>query len=198
MIARYASAVTAGTLITLGLLYAMQSLIHLQPLAAAEARDRHELVWLDRMTEERPPKVIEQVIDKEILKNVPVDPALPRTGDSGTGLRVTTMTPGPGPVTTTLDSLAQPDGPLISIVRVQPNYPAAAEVRGLEGWVDVRFDVMTDGRVVNVEVIGSSSSLFESAAIKAAQRFRFRAPVVNGKPQIATGIEYRFRFEMPD
>ncbi len=198
MIARYASAVTAGTLITLGLLYAMQSLIHLQPLAAVEARDRHELAWLDKKTEERPPEVIEEVVNKEILKNVPVDPALPRTGDSGTGLRVTAMTPGPGPVTTTLTGIAQPDGPLISIVRVQPNYPAAAEVRGLEGWVDVRFDVMADGRVVNVEVIGSSSSLFESAAINAAQRFHFRAPVVNGVPQVATAIEYRFRFEMPD
>ena len=197
MIARYASAVTAGTLITLSLLYAMQSLIHLKSLTAVEVRDRHELVWLDKMTEERPPEVIEAVINKEILENVPVDPALPQTSGSGTGLRVTTVTPGPGPVTTTLTGIAQPDGPLISIVRVQPNYPAAAEVRGLEGWVDVRFDVTVDGRVVNVEVIGSSSSLFESAAINAAQRFRFRAPVVNGLPQVATAIEYRFRFEMP-
>ena len=81
---------------------------------------------------------------------------------------------------------------------VQPTYPAAAEARGIEGWVDVRFDVLTDGRVVNVEVTASSHRIFENAAIRAAERFRFRAPVVNGVPQTASDIEYRFRFDMPD
>jgi TonB family protein len=52
-------------------------------------------------------------------------------------------------------------------VRVQPSYPAPAQARGIEGWVDVRFDVTTNGLVVNV-------------------------------PQVATGIEYRFRFDMND
>ena len=88
--------------------------------------------------------------------------------------------------------------PLISIVRVQPTYPSAAAARNLEGWVDVRFDVLTDGEVVNVDVISSSHRVFESAAVKAAQRCRFRAPVVDGVPQVATGIEYRFRFDMED
>jgi protein TonB len=105
---------------------------------------------------------------------------------------------GPGPVNAKPGRLGQPDGPLISIVRVRPSYPGPAQARGLEGWVDVRFDVTTNGRVVNVGVISSSHPVFESAAIKAAQRFRFRAPVVDGVPQMATGIEYRFRFDMND
>jgi len=198
MIARYASAITAGTLITLALLYSMQSLIHLQPIATSTPPKGQIVDWIDRRIEPTPPKVIEEVIDPEILKNVPVDPAPPRTGYTGTGLRVTTKTPAPGPVTQRLGGIGQPDGPLISIVRVQPNYPAVAEVRGMEGWVDVRFDVTTDGRVVNVEVTASSDRIFEKAAIKAAERFRFRAAVVNGVPQVSNGIEYRFRFDMPD
>ena len=94
--------------------------------------------------------------------------------------------------------LPLPDSPLISIVRVQPAYPVNQQTRGIEGWVDVRFDVMTNGLVTNIEVTRSSHKAFEKAAIQAAQRFRFKAPVVNGVPQIATGIDYRFRFEMND
>ena len=72
------------------------------------------------------------------------------------------------------------------------------QARGVEGWVDVRFDVMTNGLVTNIVVTRSSHKAFEKAAIKAAQRFRFKAPVVDGVPQVATGIDYRFRFEMND
>ena len=198
MIARYASALTASTLITFALLFAMQSLIHLQPLATSEPRERHILdIWRPEIVE-KPPQTIDQVIDPEVLKNAPLNPDRPKTGSSGQGFKIFTGHTGPGPLTTKLPGLSQPDGPLINIVRVQPTYPAAAEVRELQGWVDVRFDVTTDGRVVNIEVTESTHRVFEKPAIKAAQRFRFRAPVVNGVPQIATGIEYRFRFRMPD
>ncbi|MDJ0711311.1 MAG: TonB family protein [Woeseiaceae bacterium] len=198
MIARYASAVTAGTLITLALLYSMQSLIHLQPMATAAPRERAEVTWVMQRPEPTPPSVIEHVIDPEVLKNVPVDPAPPKHGYSGAGLRVHSGTHRPGPVTSGPTGIATPDGPLISMMLVQPTYPAAAEARGLEGWVDVRFDVLADGRVVNVEISASSHRIFENAAIRAAERFRFRAPVVNGVPQTASDIEYRFRFDMPD
>ncbi len=198
MIARYASALSAGTLITFALLFVMQALIHLQPGAAVETRERGQLIWLKRVVEERPVERREEPIDPEILKNAPVDPGRPETAVTGTGLGLVTEPAGPGPITTTLTGISQPDGPLINIVRVEPVYPAAAATREIEGWVDVRFDVTTDGRVVNAVVIGSSHRVFERAAIEAAQRFRFRAPVVNGTPRVASGIEYRFRFTMSD
>ncbi len=198
MIARYASALGAGTLITFALLFVMQALIHLQPGAVMDTRDRGELMWLKRVVEERPVRQRQEPIDPEVLKNAPVEPGRPDTAFSGEGLRVTTQPTGPGPITTTLTGISQPDGPLINIVRVEPAYPAVAAARELEGWVDVRFDVTTDGRVVNAIVIGSSHRVFERAAIAAALRFRFRAPVVNGIPQVASGIEYRFRFRMPE
>ena len=198
MIARYASAVTTGTLMTLALLYAMQGLIHLQPGAEAPPRDRNILDWLPAPRRDDPPRREEPIIDPEILKHAPVPPTGPKTSGPGTPFHIPVPPTGPSPVNTNLQRLGQPDGPLISIVRVRPSYPGPAEARGIEGWVDVRFDVTTAGQVVNVDVISSSHRLFETAAIKAAQRFRFRAPVVNGVPQVATGIEYRFRFDMND
>jgi protein TonB len=198
MIARYASAITTGTLMTFALLYAMQGLIHLQPGAEAPDRDRDRLIWLPAPRQEPPPRRQEPIIDPEILKHAPVPPTKPATTGPGTGYQIPVPPTGPGPVNAKPGRLGQPDGPLISIVRVQPSYPAPAQARGIEGWVDIRFDVTTNGLVVNVGVISSSHHVFESAAIKAAQRFRFRAPVVDGVPQVATGIEYRFRFDMND
>ena len=196
MIARYASAITTGTLMTFALLYAMQGLIHLQPGAEAPVRDHGRLIFLPAPRQEPPPRRQEPIIDPEILKHAPVPPSGPAPTGPGTGYRIPVPTIGPGPVNTKPGRLGPPDGPLISIVRVQPSYPAAAEAKNLEGWADVRFDVTTNGQVVNVIVIASSHRIFESVAIKAAQRFRFRAPVVDGVPQMATGIEYRFRFDM--
>ena len=198
MIVRYSAALTTGTLITLALLYAMQGLIHLQPGAEATPRVRDSLVWLPARREETPPRRQEATIDPELIKNAPVPPRGPTTTGTGTGYYIPVTPAGPGPVDTRPDRLSQPDGPLISIVRVQPSYPGVAETRGLEGWVDVRFDVTTEGRVINIDVIASSHHIFESAAVKAANRFKFRAPVVDGVPQVATNVEYRFRFDIDD
>ena len=197
MILRYASAITSGTLMTFALLYAMQGLIHLQPGAETAPRP-YNLVPFVRIAPEPAPPPSEKIIDPDLLKNAPVPPTGPSTTGPGTGYSTPVPPNDPGPVNANPDGLSQPDGPLISIVRVQPTYPSSAAARNLEGWVDVRFDVLTDGKVVNIDVISSSHRVFESAAIKAAQRFRFRAPVVDGTPQVATGVEYRFRFDMED
>ncbi len=196
MIARYSAALTSGTLMTLVLLYAMQSLIHLQPGAGLAVPDRKILEWLTPPRTVEPPRVEEPPIDPEILKNAPVPPTGPINTGTGTTVHFPGTPGGPDRINTRFERLDQPDGPLISLVRVQPAYPAPAQARGLEGWVDVRFDVTTAGQVVNIRVVSSSNRIFESAAIKAAERFRFRAPVVDGMPQVATGIEYRFRFDM--
>ena len=198
MFARYASAVTTGTLVTLALLYAMQGLIHLQPGAKTDIQPRHIVDWIHLPRAETPPPPPEPAVDKKTLSEAPVPPMGRAPTGAGEGFYIPVRPAGPKAVDTTLEGLSNPDSPLISIVRVQPTYPANQQARGVEGWVDVRFDVMTNGLVTNIEVTRSSHKAFERAAIKAAQRFRFKAPVVDGVPQVATGIDYRFRFEMND
>ena len=198
MFARYASAVSTGTFMTLGLLYAMQGLINLQPGAESDIQRADYVDWIHLPREEAPPPPPEPEFTKESLTTAPVPPTRAPGENPGTGFYIPVRPAGPTPVDTRLDRIRDPDGPLISIVRVQPTYPANAEVRGLEGWVDVRFDVLTNGQVVNIVVTASSDGIFEKAAIRAAQKFRFRAPVVDGVPQVATDVDYRFRFEMND
>lgn len=198
MFARYASAITTGTLVTFGLLYAMQGLIHLQPGAESEPRPRMIVDWisLPRRPTSTPPASPE--FDKDTLARVPVPPAGRPGSNTGTGFYIPVRAAAPTPLDTQSGQIREPDGPLLAIVRVQPTYPAVAAARGLEGWVDVRFDVMANGQVTNVVVTGSSSRVFERAAIRAAHKFRFRAPVVDGVPRMAIAVDYRFRFEMND
>lgn len=198
MFARYVSAVTTGTLVTLALLYGMQGLITLQPGAESAPRQAFELHWARVPRPETPPAPIDPAFDKKTMTEALVPPAGTPNDYTGTPFHIPVDTLSPAPGETTLERVRKPDGPLISIVRVQPTYPAIAEVRGLEGWVDVRFDVLTSGRAANIVVLASSDRIFERAAIQAAQKFRFRPPVVNGMPQLATNIDYRFRFEMKD
>lgn len=198
MFARYVSAISSGTLITLALLYAMHGLIDLQPGAESDVPSPVNLDWIRVPREEPPPPPPEPQFTKETLSKAPVPPSNAPSQTAGTRYHIPAGPMAPTPVETRLDRIRDPDGPLISIVRVRPNYPAHAQARGLEGWVDVRFDVLTNGQVANVVVTASSDRIFESSAIRAAQKFRFRAPVVNGIPQTASDVDYRFRFEMND
>ena len=198
MIARFTSALTSSSLVTLALLLAMQALIRLQPGAQTAAAPGIPANWIRIPRPEPPPESREWAVDKDVLvASLPPPAGRPEAAGDALGLPPVTH-PDSGPFATRPDRIGDPDGPLISIVRVQPVYPPVAEQRGLEGWVDVRFDVLPSGVATNIEVIASSHRLFEKAAVDAAARFRFKAPVVSGVPQTAQGIEYRFRFTIDD
>jgi len=196
MFARYASAVTSGTFVTLALLYVMQALIT-APSGDVDILDPGPFT-IGRTVIERP--VEEQVLQEkfEDIKD-PVDLTPPRPGPESDGNTVgVRLTSAPSPVVSKFGGLGSvmQDGPLVAIVRVSPVYPVRASEQGLEGYVDVQFDITRDGIVTNVSVIASSHRLFEKAAINAAKKFRFKARVVDGIPQASFGVQNRFRFKM--
>ena len=84
------------------------------------------------------------------------------------------------------------------MMHVQPDYPPAAVARDLDGHVVVAFDVSADGVVHNIRIIGSSHPIFERAAIRAAERFRYKPAVVGGVARETTGLRYRFTFRMEE
>ncbi len=196
MFANFATAIPTGAAITFLLLFAMQSLIAMQPGLSVDTTYHPPMLFLHK----NPPEDLNlkdfQPIDLPEVAKAP--PSQPRQefDPAGTGPGITSLPlppAGPGSV------LANPftnDGPLMAIVRVEPAYPVVAANRGLEGFVVVRFDVFADGTVGNVAVVRSSSSVFERSAMQAAGRFRFKARVIDGVPQTSTGVQYQFRFEM--
>ena len=196
MFANFATAIPTGAAVTFLLLFAMQSLIAMQPGLVMDTRPRHDLSFVRVIPSEN--VIVDDFPPIDIPDPIP-SPPLPSETDyspEGTGF---TMPGGPelpsGP-DGTLNNPFTSNGPLIAIVRVQPHYPADAQRRGLEGFVIVQFDVLSNGTVANVSVLESSSSVFERSAINAAERFRFKAEVVDGVPLTSPGVQYQFTFKM--
>lgn len=198
MFANFATAIPTGAAVTCMLLFAMQSLIALQPGLAVDTTERIPLIFIRDIPDEK--TITEEFQPVEKIDRIQPPTADPRDNNypDGTGFKIpiTAVSPKNGQ-----DRIHDPitsNGPLMAIVRVQPHYPTDAANRGLEGFVVVQFDVMSDGTVSNISVVKSSSRIFERSAMQAAGKFRFKARVVDGVPQTSTGVQYQFRFEMDD
>lgn len=96
------------------------------------------------------------------------------------------------------------DGDYMPIVAIQPEYPRRAASRGIEGYATVRFTVTTTGATKDVRVTdaatsdGDPTSIFNRAAVRAAERFKFRPRVIDGEPVEVPDVGYTFRFELAD
>ncbi len=70
----------------------------------------------------------------------------------------------------------------ILLERVEPAYPDAARIARLGGRVTLRAVIAEDGAVESVEVLASTSTLFNDAAVDAVRKWRYRPALMNGKP----------------
>ncbi len=195
MFARYASAISTSTFMTFSLLYVMQLLISMQPGVMSDKRPGIGVNWIGKFKPLPPPPPPSPVVDVKDLTKVLPQPIRGNYSGEGTPVYFPMGDPPP-PDGFTFNLSEFVDGPLVILIRVSPTYPLDAERRELAGHVIVQFDVMANGYVANVTVIESSNRIFESAAIKAAERFKYKPQVVDGVPQMSPGIQYLFRFEM--
>jgi TonB family protein len=86
-----------------------------------------------------------------------------------------------------------------SLTRVKPitlDYPEAAMRKSTQGWVELAYAVGADGKVSNIQLLGSDpAGVFEAAAIKAVSRVRYQ-PVMQGGKAIAVTTKLRISFRM--
>jgi protein TonB len=82
------------------------------------------------------------------------------------------------------------------LVRIEPQYPMRAAERGIEGSCTVRFDVQANGTPTNIRILTCDNSLFERAAERAVERWRYNPKVENGIPVARVNVETRFDFRM--
>jgi TonB family protein len=79
---------------------------------------------------------------------------------------------------------------------IKPVYPAEELKRGIEGEVTVELFVNEGGWVENAWVMmATGSSSFEAASLDAVRRFRFKPPIVEGKPS-SMWISFQIRFRI--
>ncbi|MEM7431572.1 MAG: TonB family protein [Pseudomonadota bacterium] len=194
----FITAAGIAALVTMTLILAMEGLVRLAPGITQDERPRYDLalatvrvdtdVLADEFETPDIPDPVEPptnwqpptVDNNQATLTVPRPPTPEKTGGTGHGLPTLS------------------DNPLINIIRVSPQYPTSPLANALSGWVLVEFDVMTDGTVANARAIDSSHRVFERSALRAITKFKYKAPVIDGVPQVTQGLRFRFRFEVED
>jgi len=80
-----------------------------------------------------------------------------------------------------------------------PHYPEDAQANHVEGYVVVTYDVDVDGNVANARVVDAAPpGVFDEAALKAVNAWRFYPPVVDGKPEAVRDRSSKFEFKLGD
>lgn len=110
-----------------------------------------------------------------------------------------------GPVETDIEmsggfSLGVGEGDYLPIVKVAPIYPQRALSRGIEGFCVVQYTVTRQGTVRDPFVVPGqcTSSLFESASVQAALKFKYKPRVIDGEAVEVPGVQNKFTYEIEE
>lgn len=93
--------------------------------------------------------------------------------------------------------LQQPTGEATPIVRINPKYPTVAAREGIEGWVQLSFNVSPSGAVIDAQVTDSEPKrIFDREALRAIKRWKYRPKVIDGVAQLQTGQSVQLDFKL--
>ena len=88
---------------------------------------------------------------------------------------------------------------VVPYLKLQPEYPTRAINRGIQGYVDLAFDITAAGTTSNIRVIEARpEGVFERAAIRALQRWKYKVPIIDGAPQGQVDMMTRLSFQLED
>lgn len=80
------------------------------------------------------------------------------------------------------------------IHEVRPVYPPLAVQTRVEGTVTFTAVINTQGRIINLQVVGGAHPMLVPAATEAVRQWRYRPTLLNGDPvEVVTVIEVHFR-----
>ena len=97
-------------------------------------------------------------------------------------------------------SLGVGEGDYLPIVKVAPIYPNRALSRSIEGFCVVQYTVTRQGTVKDPTVVESqcTSSLFHSASINAALKFKYKPRIMDGEAVEVPGVQNKFTYEITE
>lgn len=205
MFARVATAMLVASGVTFGLFLVMHLLVAGDGEVNIDDSERRRFVDVVQDIEDQPPQRMERQVEKPPEVEAPppeIDtPQVDMSGPDKLNLSIGRANTGAGVDLGSIDLGPSSDGDYLPLVRVQPQYPRRANERGIEGFVIVELTVAEDGTVPPESIViiqAEPKGYFERAATKAAQKFKYKPKVVNGKPQKVTGVRYKFTFDLAD
>ena len=86
---------------------------------------------------------------------------------------------------------------MMPVFKPEPEYPIDALQQGIEGHVIVQFDVTEEGTVENPVVIESKpADIFDSSAIRAASKFKYKPKIVDDEAVRVDGVKHRIQYKI--
>jgi protein TonB len=91
------------------------------------------------------------------------------------------------------------DGDATPVIRIGPQYPVEAAIKGIEGWVKLSFNIDKTGAVVDLTVVESSPpDMFDEPAKRALQQWLYKAKYQNGVAVAQNNIQVQLDFNLED
>jgi len=182
--------------VAIGLFYLMQALVDRD----YEQQDTKARKIADIVV---PDKVIETNL-KEVKPEKVEDPEEPPPDlepidfDTDIDMNVANTAPTTG-INLKLSSsgMSSGDGEYLPIVKVAPIYPRRAQTRGISGYCIVEYTVTKTGSIRDPQAVDCQpSGVFESASVRAAEKFKYKPRVVDGEPIEVAGVQNKFTYEL--
>lgn len=199
---RYPAATFLGALVSLAVLTLMQSLVTRKNPELKEIQ-KVSIVDFVRLKRSSEPEVKKRELPSKREKPEAPPPAqmelseIPHSG-------IEPVAVAPPDLDGSLDLAGGPalgtaasDADAVPLVRVSPQYPPSAMLRGIEGWVQLEFTITTAGTVRDAKVVEADpEGYFEKAALNAVARYKYKPKIVDGEPVERPGINLVISFKL--
>lgn len=197
MLKRYALASLGSAAISFGLFFTMQALVANQSAELKQDQTRWQLDFVRLKRDEsvnRKERARPEKAERPERPPTPQPTAQDQSADVAIDIPLfdAALTLGGGP-----GLAGGGDGDVVPMVRVNPQYPARAASRGIEGWVHLKFTVTPQGTTDEIEVVEADPrGYFETAAKNAVKRYKYKPRVEGGQALARPGIEVVLVFEL--
>lgn len=82
------------------------------------------------------------------------------------------------------------------ISKAAPEYPQRALDKNLQGQCTVSYNVDTQGRVQDAQVLGDCHPLFARPSLQAAKGFRYEPRIIEGRAVMVSGVKNTFHYRI--
>lgn len=190
--------VGAAALISFALFQLMAQLVQSTAPITAKVDKGFDVTPLVPREESAARKIIREIPQPPVPQLIP-KLTVPASEDPGELLDITPHSERPtialaGP---SLESPAGADKAATPLVRIEPKYPPVAAREGINGWVQLRFNIAADGRVTDVRVLAAEPRrVFEQEAIRALKNWKYQPKLENGRAVAQSDLEVQLDFRL--
>ena len=190
---RYLSAMILGVIISLALFFLMQALIDSgeqdyrasnegQIMEFIRIKDDENLSFKDRIKPKKPTPPKEPPPPPKLIVEKQAKPTVNKIKIEIPNIDLPTIAGG-GPFLGNWQGNPLAEGDVLPIVRIDPQWPREALVKGIEGYVVVEVTIASDGSVRGASIIESvPKRMFDRNVIRAVLKWKFKPRIINGVP----------------